>query len=144
MLWHWKMLHVKEAFDYESSISQLTRYFNFLHTFVCVIINKHVNCYRLAMVIFLTKNHRNTEHITNIALHVTDHKTLQKPECKTVKEVDYKLVLNSRNIVIKSVSNISIMQHPLSIILNIHITIRKQTSTFLWKCQGISPEFHHT
>jgi len=40
---------------------KLTRYLNFLHTFVCVIINQHIDCYRLAMVIFLTEYHNTTD-----------------------------------------------------------------------------------
>jgi len=38
-------------------MSKLTRYLNFLYTFVRIVINQHVDCYRLAMVIFLT-NHK--------------------------------------------------------------------------------------
>jgi len=41
---------------------KLTRYLNFLHTFACVIINQHIDCYRLAMVIFLTEYHKTTDN----------------------------------------------------------------------------------
>jgi len=75
-----------------TNMSQLTRYLNFLHAFACVIINKHIDCYRLAMVIFLTKITK-----TNRMTHWITYKILQSLECKMIKE--FYLELSAANLI---------------------------------------------